>query len=241
MTGLRRSFDVYYRDAARTARMDALNAQFVRPGALAFDIGAHIGDRTASFLRLGARVVALEPQPRVFRALRLIHGRNPGATLIQSAIGATEGGLALHINTANPTVSTASAALIEAAPDAPAWQGQAWDHQITTPVTTLDTLIAEHGTPDFLKLDVEGFELEALNGLTTPLPALSFEITTLQRDIGLACLDRLSTLAPYLFNFSAGEDHSLRADWLTHAEAHSLLRALPDAANSGDVFARLQV
>jgi|GEM_PF-2224461 len=57
-----RSFDIYYRDRQRTARMDALNAAFVGQGCLAFDIGAHVGDRTGSFSRLGASVVALEPQ-----------------------------------------------------------------------------------------------------------------------------------------------------------------------------------
>ena len=43
--------------------MDALYARFLRAGDLAFDIGAHVGDRISSFRRLGARVVALEPQP----------------------------------------------------------------------------------------------------------------------------------------------------------------------------------
>ncbi len=46
--------------------------EFVRPGDLAFDIGAHVGDRIGSFRRLGARVVAVEPQPALVRTLRLI-------------------------------------------------------------------------------------------------------------------------------------------------------------------------
>ncbi len=43
--------------------MDRLYRQFVRPGDLVFDVGAHVGDRVASFQRIGARVVAVEPQP----------------------------------------------------------------------------------------------------------------------------------------------------------------------------------
>ena len=42
--------------------MDTLYRRFLRPGDLAFDVGAHVGDRVASFRRLGARVVAVEPQ-----------------------------------------------------------------------------------------------------------------------------------------------------------------------------------
>jgi len=42
--------------------MDRLYRRFVQPGDLVFDVGAHVGDRIASFRRLGARVVAIEPQ-----------------------------------------------------------------------------------------------------------------------------------------------------------------------------------
>jgi FkbM family methyltransferase len=163
-TAIGRSLDIYYRDAARTARMDALNALFVKPGGLAFDIGAHVGDRTGSFLRLGASVVAAEPQPRVFRALRLLHGRHPKASLIRAAVGAEAGTLRLHVNGANPMVSTASPALIAAAAEAETWQGQVWDTAIDVPVTTLDGLISEHGVPDFVKIDVEGHELGGFAG-----------------------------------------------------------------------------
>ena len=71
---LRRSLDVYYGDPARDAAMDGLYARFVKPGDLAFDIGAHIGDRTGSFRRLSACVVALEPQPLCVRAMRALYG-----------------------------------------------------------------------------------------------------------------------------------------------------------------------
>ena len=169
IAAIRRSLDVYYCDVARTARMARLNASFVSHGDLAFDIGAHVGDRTASFLRLGASVVALEPQPRVFRALRLIHGRNRQAVLRCQAVGAERSEIEMYVNSANPTISTASRALIAAAPGAQEWRGEHWDSTIRVPVTTLDLLIAEHGVPDFVKIDVEGHELEVLFCLSTPL------------------------------------------------------------------------
>lgn len=74
MAPLRRSFDAYYGDPARDAAMDALHARFIAAGDLAFDIGSHVGDRIASFRRLGARVVALEPQPLCMAAIRTLYG-----------------------------------------------------------------------------------------------------------------------------------------------------------------------
>jgi len=235
---IRRSLDIYYRDAARTARMDRLNARFVQAGDLAFDIGAHVGDRTGSFLRLGARVVTVEPQPVAFRALRLIYGRAPRVALIASALGATQGEIVLHLNAHNPTVSTVSEAMIAAAPGDPRWRGQVWDRTLRVPLTTLDQLIAAHGMPAFVKIDVEGHEADVLAGLTTALPALSFEITTLQREVGIACLERLATLGQYRFNLSLGERHEMQFDnALSADDMREVLAALPQDANSGDIYA----
>ncbi|WP_371059533.1 FkbM family methyltransferase [Rhodosalinus sp. 5P4] len=235
-----RSLDIYYRDRARTARMDALHAALVSPGALVFDIGAHLGDRTGSFLGLGASVVALEPQPRVFRALRLIHGRSPGAVLLPMAAGAAPGELVLHLNPRNPTVATLERDFIAAAAGAPGWQDEVWDSAVTVPVTTLDALIARHGTPDFVKIDVEGHEPAVLQGLSTALPLLSFEVTMIQRAAARACIARLGMLGTYEYNLSLGEEHRLLHDgWQTPQEISATLDALPAAANSGDVYARL--
>lgn len=238
-TVLGRSLDVYYRDAARTERMDRLNRGFVPPDGLVFDVGAHVGDRTASFLRLGARVVALEPQPRVFRALRLLHGRNAAAVLLPWAVGKAPGEMTLHLNTRNPTVATLAPEFIAAAEGAQGWEGQIWDDRVTVPVTTLEALIARHGVPDFIKIDVEGHEAEVLAGLQTPVPALSFEVTMIQRTCAQACLARLAALGEYRYNISLGEEHVLRpGPWLSGSEMRAVLDALPDAANSGDIYAR---
>ena len=74
--GIARSLYIYYGDRPRAAAMDRLYSRFVWPGDLVFDVGAHVGDRVASFRRLGARVVAVEPQPGLAKVLRLLYGRS---------------------------------------------------------------------------------------------------------------------------------------------------------------------
>lgn len=241
LASLRRSLDVYYGDAARDAAMDALYARFVRPGDLAFDIGSHVGDRIGSFRRLGARVVALEPQPLCARVIRAIYATDPGVTLIESACGERTGSLTLRINSANPTVSTASPEFVAAADGAGGWEGQVWDTEIVVPSTTLDALIAKYGKPAFAKIDVEGFEHTVLAGLSQALRALSFEFTTIQRDVALHCLHRLASLGPYGFDLALGESQQLTFDrWISKSDMAAHIAALPHAANSGDVYCVLQ-
>lgn len=237
--GIARSIAIYHRDLPRARRMDALNAQFVGPGDLVFDVGAHVGDRVASFRRMGARVVAVEPQPAAMRALRLMFHRDAGVTLVPAAIGAAPGRLAMHINAANPTISTLSPEFIAAAQTDPGWAGQVWDRVIEVPVVTLDDLIAAHGLPDFIKIDVEGFEAEAIAGLTHRPKALSFEFTTIQRDCALLALDRVARLGDYRFNVSVGEAHALQhPDFIAAPQMAAFLRDAPDDLNAGDIYAR---
>lgn len=238
---LRRSLDVYYGDAARDAAMDALYARFVRPGNLVFDIGSHVGDRAGSFRRMGARVVALEPQPLCAQAIRAIYAGDAEVTLVEAACGAREGSIRLRINTANPTVSTASTEFVAAADGAGGWEGQVWDREIEVPCTTLDALVARFGVPAFAKIDVEGFEDSVLAGLSRPLTALSFEFTTIQRDVALRCLDRLASLGRYGFDVALGESQVLTFNrWLSKQEMAAHITALPHEANSGDVYCVLQ-
>ncbi|MCS6877979.1 MAG: FkbM family methyltransferase [Geminicoccaceae bacterium] len=238
--GLWRSIRVYHLDRAHHRAMDALYRRFVRPGDLVFDIGAHVGDRISSFRRLGARVVALEPQPGPARVIRWIHGRDPLVTLLPMAAGAAAGRLLLKVNARNPTVSTASESFIESARGAPGWEGQVWDRTLEVEVTTLDRLVARFGVPAFVKIDVEGFEDRVLSGLSTAVPALSFEFTTIARDVARRCLERLSALGPYGFDYALGETQRLvLGRWVPAEIVSEIVARLPHEANSGDIYARL--
>jgi FkbM family methyltransferase len=236
--GIERSLRIYYDDNRDTASMDALYARFVKPGDLVFDVGSHVGDRIAAFRRLGAHVIACEPNPALLPTLRRLYGDDDKIVLEPVAVGAKAGEIEMNINVDNPTVSTASRAFVKASQGAPGWEGQSWDETIKVPVTTLDALIARHGFPTFIKIDVEGFEAEALAGLTQPVAALSFEFTTIQRDVACACVERCAALGYTRYNVALGESQMLVHDGWQSADAiRAWLDGLPMEANSGDVYA----
>jgi FkbM family methyltransferase len=237
---LARSIVIYHGDQAKNAAMDRLYARFVTSDGLVFDIGAHVGDRIASFIRLGARVVALEPQDGPADVIQRIFGADSKVTLVRAACAASEGKVILRINSRNPTVSTASLDFIKAADGAVGWQGQLWDREMDVTCMTLDALIAQYGVPEFVKIDVEGFEDVVLAGLSQPLPALSFEFTTIQRDVAWRCLDRLMQIGNYRFDVAHGESQRLHFNrLLTDAEMRRHIGSLPHETNSGDIYAIL--
>jgi FkbM family methyltransferase len=236
--GVIRSLRIYRGDREHRVALDRHYRRFVGPGDLVFDVGSHVGDRVASFRRLGARVVAVEPQPALARTLGLLHGRDGAVAIEAAAVGRAAGRVTLRLNLDNPTVSTASEAFIAASRGAPGWQGQQWSRTVEVPMTTLDALIARHGVPRFIKIDVEGFEAEALAGLSAPVEALSFEFTTIQRDVAADAIARCAAIGYAAFDASLGESLAfVHGGRLTASEIAAWLAALPAEANSGDIYA----
>jgi FkbM family methyltransferase len=238
--GLARSTLVYRGDPWKRRRARAFYRQFVRPGDLCFDVGAHVGDRLGHFLSLGARVVAVEPQPRLMARLQRRFGEDPRVVLVGAALGAASGMAKLAIDPAHPTVATLSPEYIAQAGESHGFRYVHWREEVEVEVTTLDALIAAHGVPAFCKIDVEGYEHAVLQGLSRPLPGLSFEYLPAALGPALLAVTRLDQLAPYRFNRSVGESMALATPrWRGAAEISAELKRLPRDERAGDVYAFL--
>jgi FkbM family methyltransferase len=237
--GLLRSILMYYGVPWRNYALARFYGRFVGPGDLCFDIGAHVGNRLWALSRLGASIVALEPQPDCMRLLRRWYGHHANIELVERAVGAAPGSRTLFLSERTPTVTTLSRDWMAAVQRTPGFAAVRWDRDIPVRVTTLDELIARHGTPTFCKIDVEGAELDVLRGLSYPLEVLSFEYIPAAIEAAVSCVGRLGELGRYEYNWSPGEQSRLQASaWLGPARMTDILRRMPVDGQSGDVYAR---
>ncbi|MBM3605913.1 MAG: FkbM family methyltransferase [Alphaproteobacteria bacterium] len=235
--GMIRSLAIYY-NPVRRGQLRRFYANLLRPGDLAFDIGAHVGNRSRAMRAAGARVVACEPQQPFAGFLR--HSLPRDVVLVEQAVGASEGVGRMSVSSLHPTVSSLSASFAAQASDAPGFGHVRWDRQQEVRMTTLDRLIAQHGIPALIKIDVEGFEQEVLAGLSQPVPMLSVEYLPGLRDRTFTVIAMLERLASYRFNLVVGEEGAFHwPDWRGADAVRAWLADLPEDAPSGDLYARL--
>ena len=239
--GIVRSFAMYYGKPAYLRRLSRFYCQFVGPGTLCFDIGAHLGNRSRCWLNLGARVVAVEPQPDFAQMLAWWCRSRPGFTLVETALAAAPGSIDLFVSRRTPTVTTVSRQWIAEVQKSTGFSWVQWDDPVKVRATTLDALIGEHGVPHFCKIDVEGYEAEVLQGLTRPLPMLSVEYVPAALEGSLKAVERLCSLGPYRFNVSVGESMAFHWDrWAAADDLVTWLKARDRDEGAGDIYARLQ-
>jgi FkbM family methyltransferase len=202
------------------------------PGALLiFDIGANRGSKTAEFLKLGARVVAVDPDGANVKILSSRFGGSP-VTVVGKAVSDSSGVAEYWMTHATSGLNTLSTKWVKTLAENPGKLGVAvrFPAKLQVETTTLAALIESHGVPRYIKIDVEGHEREVLRGLTRPVPFISFE-ANLPEFIPETneCIEILGGIAPEgRFNLTSCDNYKgfLLAEWQTGAEVSSMLGSL---------------
>jgi len=204
-----------------------ISKRFVHPGDLVFDIGANVGVFTKIYLDLGAEVVAVEPCPAAYS--RLVR-RFPNTKCINMALSDEVGYSRIYIDDYNHTrfaVGTGTTMIKSAA--------NPIGHHETVYTSTLNSLISTYGTPDFTKIDTEGYEPKILSTLREPLPALVFEYWP-EMDKEKKSFEILDSLGHYEYNCQRSGNYSelMFDEWDEEIKFHPI-----KINETWDVYARL--
>ena len=207
------------------------------PAGVYVDVGAQhpvVDSVSKAFYEQGWRGIHVEPVPHYAELLRQ---DRPDELVLQLALADRAGILELHV-VAGTGLSTGVKAYAQSLEETHGFAHQTIPTPMLPMSTALESLAGRQ--VHWLKIDVEGFEDRVLMGLSRPVPALSFEFTTIGRDVAQSCLDRLAALGPYGFDVALGEVQRLTfGRWVSPDEMAAHLAALPHEANSGDVYAVL--
>jgi FkbM family methyltransferase len=194
--------------------------QFLSSGDIYYDIGANYGNRIEPIIDENIKIIAIEPQPKCIKKLKSKFKNN--IILIPKGLGAKKDVMTMFLARAH-TISTFSKDFIKATQESGRFSKYKWDKQISVEIDTLDNVISQHGKPSFMKIDVEGFELEVLKGLSSPIKFISCEYTVPERkDSLISCIDRIVEISGeenVVFNYSIGESMEWALEnWLTLKE-----------------------
>ncbi|MCC7053604.1 MAG: FkbM family methyltransferase [Gemmatimonadaceae bacterium] len=174
-------------------------------GATIFDVGGNRGFKSEVFVQLVPKVICVEPDRSNVEILRKKFRGTPAVTVVDCAVGAAEGELMFNVIEAGSAYNTLSTKWVESLGQADGSSRPVLTLSDQYPVTvvTLDSLIAKYGTPHYIKIDVEGFELEVMRGLSRPVPFISFELNLPDfRGEGVEIAERLASIMPGVrFNY----------------------------------------
>ena len=202
--------------------------KLLNSGDLFFDIGAHLGEKSKKILNKNLKIVMLEPLPQCVKQLKENFRNNKNVEILEKAVGRTSGNMTLEVNSKMPTISTM----------AKHWKigrfsDQKWDQKISVEVITLDHLIKIYGLPNYIKIDVEGFELDVLLGLSQKAGIISFEFTSEFLDQSIKCLNHLKKIGYSEFNLSIGESRKFFFEW---SNADNLILNLTNESKKNELL-----
>jgi FkbM family methyltransferase len=176
---------------------------------LIFDIGANNGNTVEFYKNFSEVLVCFEPNPKLVEVLK---NRFKNENVIIDNRGVSDSVEIKKFMLSNAdTISTFSNNWVE---ESRFSKTHRWDESVDVQTTTLDSIINQYGEPDFVKIDVEGYEYEVLNGLTLLLhkSIFAFEWAEEQYERILKTISHLKSIGYNNFSFTYGDTPSLGND-----------------------------
>lgn len=213
---------------------------FISKDDIVFDIGANWGNRSEVFLSIGAKVIALEPLNNCFDYLKYKF-KFEKFTAINKGVGSTNRTQALYKPDTADTIASFSTDFISKTEDR--FGDKNWSVVSEMEIVTLDSLIEKYGQPRFIKIDVEGYELDVLQGLTKKVNIVCFEFTIPElHEQLLSCLNTLSKLGNYVCNYAVGETTEFNnKTWISKSQLIEEIESFKQRNISwGDIYIKFE-
>lgn len=212
--------------------------QIIKKGDFCFDVGTNNGNKTQKMIELGAKVLCVEPQLSCIDYITKKFNGNENIQIVHKAVGALKGEGEIFISPAH-TLSSMSKKFIEET-SKERFNGIVWNKTQKIEITTIDELMSIFGTPKFCKIDVEGYEVEVIKGISKPIEILSIEFVPELKQNTIECINLLKKIGNYSFNYSEGEtEEFLFGDWICAEEIIEFLNKNNDFKVSfGDLYAK---
>jgi FkbM family methyltransferase len=216
-------------------------SQFVKRGDLCFDVGANVGRRTKVFLKLEATVIAVEPQEHCMAQLKKKYANNNRVVLVPKAVGEKKGQMEMMLCDSH-SLSSLSKNWVETVKASGRYSSCTWDKTVTVSVVSLDDLISQYGKPAFMKIDVEGYEYQALKGLSQPIKTICFEFTPEFMESTINCVEYLSKIGPAKFNYCLENKPTsfVLSKWCTAEQMRKELESLCSKKTVGDIYTKFE-
>jgi len=213
----------------------------IKDNDLVFDVGCNIGEKSFKYLTLNAKVVGFEPQPNCLKKLNDRFNGNERITIEPIGLDSKKG-ISFIYEASHDTISSMSLEFIDIVKKE-RFSDYFWDKKIQIEVDTLDNMITKHGKPNYIKIDVEGYELNVLKGLTTPINIISVEFTPELCQSSVDCINYIERInGECEYNYGYREDLDFKFDnWLNKKELFSYIKSVKDFRfEFGDIYVKIK-
>lgn len=212
----------------------------IKRGDLVFDVGSNMGEKSEIFIGLGSKVIGFEPQRECYTSTLSKFNGNPNFIGENVGLDKKVGKETIYIASYH-TISSMSEKFIEESKKE-RFADFNWDNKREIDTDTLDNMVSKYGKPKFIKIDVEGYELNVLEGLSDQIDYISVEFNPELCDVTISCIEYIDSLnnGNTSFNYGYRNDEDFKYDkWVSKGELIKYLESVNDFKfEFGDVYCK---